>query len=471
MNAIQTKSKKGWINTIVFSTIFFSFWGCSKVYPQIQNQHMLWCCIAEQHNASSNDALVKTLEALIQAQTCAILTSNHLFSFIGFSDDELQEIKNKWRIFDYNNTFTLMIPHTQKYANSFKEALESEEFFTSTSLEEQLNDDTEFIPYSGTFVNGLEKLLIQEEAPLFLVLTGHGTYLESSGMDANSFTQQKRICGMQLHDVLNIGRILEKKNTKALFMQTCYGSSSDVGSILGKENFSFPIISGGFSDAHASTTGMCTDNILQFNDHVQKISQFTKENQENLFKAMDVILRCDKAPNNIPYVLWPRKPQFSILSPLPRPADTSNNTDNQIKVHRSLVLTQPDIEKISLNDSEMVVAGGAMYQQPRLQYTIDELNITTSENDSANTSHPQLALLKRFNNLGSKRKNVFKIKKTHFHHNGHISTYKNIRVLCKQGVTGVMYSDNQNQCFIASQELQTNNIIIRPCAPPPNDSF
>ncbi len=471
MDTIQKKIKRNWISALATSITFFSIGSCSNICSQIQDQHMLWCCIAEQDDASSNDAIVQTLKALIGAQTCAILTSNHLFSFIKFNDDDLLEIEKEWRIFDYNNTLTLMIPYGEKYVDTFKSALESEEFFTAASLEEQLSDNTGYVPYSGVFAHGLEKLLINETAPLFLALTGHGTYFDpSSYTDENSFTQQKKICGMQLCDIVSIGKILQSKNTKALFVQTCYGSSSDVGSILGKENFNFPIISGGFYDSYASAIGMHAKNILQFNGHLKKISQFTEEKQENLFNAMDAILMCDKAPNNIPYVLWPQKPQFSILNPLPQPTNTSN-PDNQIRVHHSLILTQPDIKAISLNDGETIIAGGAMCPQPRRDYTIDELDITTLKDDPANTSHPQTALLKHFNNLGSKKKNVFKIKKTHFHYNGHIFTYKNIRILCKQGVTGVMYSNNQNKCFIAEQQYQTNDIAIRPCIPPSNDSF
>lgn len=341
-----------------------------NIYNQVSNA--LWCCIAEQCDSTEKDAVVDTLQGLINAKTFPILTTNNLFSQLRNSCRN--SIDQHWLIYDYKGEITLMLPKNSAMSHLFTNSVSHKAFTPTTFIQQKRS--TSNISEDITKAC-LDELLDDTNKPDFFFFVGHGSLLaQEKCSDEEEFTAESLQCGMRLSSLFDIYRLLDQKGTQGVFCRTCYGSNPEVGAVLAKQHYHFPILSMCFGDTFSSfiPDGSTSNKLKDLHTALEKIPCITQETQANVFNALNTLLDYKNEPNNIPCVLWPNSPQFSVLNPTPSSSNTGANAI--ATVNDTHILLKSTVNKVFLDldkTDDPIITGGLI---DHTNYTIKKLIIS-----------------------------------------------------------------------------------------------
>ncbi|MCL4229132.1 hypothetical protein KJZ61_00385 [Candidatus Dependentiae bacterium] len=428
--------------SVAVITLLLSVAPCLKTYTQVNNA--LWCCIAEQCDPTKQDAVVDILKALINAKISPILTTNNLFNRLGNSYGKA--IDQHWLLYNYKDEIAIMVPKDGAINHPFKNSL-ARKNFTATTFTQQKKLPTEIT--EDITKECLSELLDDDSnKPNFFFFTGHGSLLaQEKCSDEEEFITESLQCGMRLSSLLDIYHLLDQKGAQGVFCRTCYGSNPEVGTVLAKQHYHFPILSMCFGDTFSSfiPDGSMGKKLEDFHTTLQTIPCITQETQTNIFGALDILLDYKNEPNNIPCALWPNAPQFSVLHPTP----SSSNTDSNVitAVDGTHILLQSTTDQVSLDLDKIddpIITGGLI---DRTNYTIKQLII------SGECDLKKLASI--FPNLRRARERDYTIKTVLVKGSSgikkHQKQYHNAFVRCTEHFTRIVAHDDSNQPVSASK--------------------
>lgn len=355
------------------------------------------------------DALIKQLTSVLKSESCIVLSSNNVFMYL----DEQEAFDEKFHVYDHSNQYTLMIPKIDA-AEPLLDMVEDSGEFAGTNIREQRENCDKIT--SEAMLNAIGDTLKTCTMLKYFFISGHGNKLKRDECSSlQCFLEKRKACGVYLADLLDIYKTIHNQG-HIIFQQTCFGTDKDIENVISQCDIKIPLVSMCFdrSPAAVDITTSTPSNYKKLLAATSGIGLLTGNNEPDLFKALDIILACEKNACNIPYIMWPHDKKFRpIRQNLVMPEQAG-----YIKIHDSCILTEEHVPSLEIRSpTREKILGGSL---GICEYTIDKLNMPKVSDIGG--------LLRIFHNKDGIEKKNYSIKSL----KAGTIMFKNVAIACAQ---------------------------------------